>query len=92
MKIESVTIRGFRCFDEAGCRISLDDLTCFVGPNASGKTAAMMALARLFGESRIQREVIPSDFHIAAGKELSSKSTRALVVECRFAFPELEPC
>ncbi len=50
MKVESITIRGFRCFDEAGETIWFDDLTCFVGPNASGKTAAMVALARMFGE------------------------------------------
>ena len=90
MKIQSVTIRGFRCFDEAGDTIDLDDLTCFVGPNASGKTAAMMALARLFGESRIQREVVPADFHLATGEELTSKASRTLVIECRLGFPELE--
>ena len=40
--------------------------------------------------SRIQREVVPSDFHLTAGEELTSKATRTLVVECRLAFPELE--
>jgi putative ATP-dependent endonuclease of OLD family len=90
MKVESVTIRGFRCFDEVGESIRLEDLTCFVGPNASGKTAAMMALSRLFGESSFQREVVPADFHLAMGEELASKSPRILTVECRLAFPELE--
>ncbi len=90
MKIESMTIRGFRCFDETGETIRLDDLTCFVGPNASGKTAAMMALARMFGESRIQRQVVTADFHLAVGEDLKSKSPRTLVIECRLAFPELE--
>jgi putative ATP-dependent endonuclease of the OLD family len=90
MKIESVTIRGFRCFDDAGQTINLDDLTCFVGPNASGKTAAMIALARLFSESANQRQVVPSDFHLAPGKELNAKSPRILSIECRLTFPELE--
>ncbi len=90
MKIESITIQGFRCFDEAGETIHLDDLTCFVGPNASGKTAALMALARVFGESKVQRQVVPRDFHLAPGEGIKDKSPRTLLIECRLAFPELE--
>ncbi|MBL7648495.1 MAG: AAA family ATPase [Candidatus Hydrogenedentes bacterium] len=90
MKIESLTMNGFRCFDQGGQTIHLDNLTCFVGPNASGKTAAMMALARLFGESTGQRQVVPSDFHLSSGESLKDKPSRALSIECRLAFPELE--
>jgi len=90
MKIDSITLRGYRCFDEAGQTIDLDDLTCFVGPNASGKTAAMMALVRMFGETRGQRQISPSDFHLAYGEELTAKPTRSLTIDCRLRFPELE--
>ncbi len=90
MRIDTVTIRGFRCFNDSGTTIDLDALTCFIGPNASGKTATMIALARLFGESKSQRQVVPTDFHLAPGENLKSKSPRALVIECRIAFPELE--
>lgn len=90
MQIESLTIRGFRCFDDDGQTIVLDDLTCFVGPNASGKTAAMIALARLFGESNAQRQVVPTDFHLVPGEELKAKSPRSILIECRLVFPELE--
>ncbi len=90
MKIESVTIRGFRCFDADGDTIDLDNLTCFLGPNASGKTAAMMALARLFSDVKSQRDVVPADFHLDIGEQLSSKESRSLLIECRLAFPELE--
>ena len=90
MKIKSVTIRGFRCFDESGETIWLDDLTCFVGPNASGKTAAMIALSRLFGESGAQRQIVPADFHLSPGEELKARSPRTLMIECRLAFPELD--
>jgi putative ATP-dependent endonuclease of OLD family len=90
MNIESVTVRGFRCFDDVGAKISLGDLTCLVGPNASGKTAAMVALGRLFGESQNQRRVVPADFHLAPGEDLSAKQQRELMIECRLAFPELE--
>lgn len=89
MKIESITIRGFRCFDDTGETIYLDDLICFVGPNASGKTAAMMALSRVFGETRIQRQVDPADFHLNPGEDLKEKSPRQLIIECKLAFPEL---
>ena len=90
MKIEAIAIHGFRCFDDTGETIHLDDLSCFVGPNASGKTAAMIAIARLFGESKSQRQIIPSDFHLAAGEDLRSCESRILIIECRIVFPELE--
>src|SRR5215212_4305329 len=89
-KAYRVTLRGYRCFDEAGQTIDFDDLTCFVGPNASGKTAAMMALVRMFGETRGQRQISPSDFHLAYGEELNAKPTRTLTIECRLRFPELD--
>ena len=90
MKIESITIKGFRCFNEDGETIMFDDLTCFVGPNASGKTAAMMALARVFSETRTQRQIIPSDFHLSPGEDIRNRSPRSLSIECRLLFPELE--
>lgn len=90
MNIETITIRGFRCFSEIGVTISLDHLTCFIGPNASGKTATMMALARIFGETRTQRQIVPSDFHLPVGERLKDKSSRTLLIECHLAFPELE--
>lgn len=90
MKLESITLRGYRCFDETGQTITLDDLTCFVGPNASGKTAAMLALARMFGETRGQRQVVPSDFHLALGENLNDQSPRILTIDCYLRFPELD--
>lgn len=89
MKIESITIQGFRCFNDIGETINLDDFNCFVGPNASGKTSAMIALSRVFGESRGQRQVEPTDFHLIPGEDLKSKSSRNLMIECKLTFPEL---
>ncbi len=90
MKIESITIRGFRCFDETGQTIYLDDFTCFIGPNASGKTAALLALSKLFGENNAQRQISPQDFHLPLGEDLKAKPSRHLMIECRLAFPEFE--
>jgi len=90
MNISSIIIKGFRCFDGNGQTISLDHLSCFVGPNGSGKTAAMIALSRLFGVSRAERQIVPSDFHLGEGEKLKDKSSRLLTIECRLNFPELD--
>lgn len=89
MKIQSLSIRGFRCFPAEGETIRLDDFTTFVGPNSSGKTAALVALSRLFGDSASQRQVVPSDFHLHQNETLKQASTRKLSIECRLTFPEL---
>lgn len=90
MRIESVLLREFRCFGPDGQAIELDDLNAFVGPNASGKTAAMLGLARVFGESQDQRSVTSSDFHLGRGEALKEKSQRSLSIDCRLTFPELD--
>ncbi len=90
MKIASITISGFRCFGVEPTTINFDSLTVYVGPNSSGKTAAMMGLSRLFGESPMQRRVISSDFHLQPNEQLKDQDTRTLYIECRLDFPELE--
>ncbi len=90
MRISQIEIKGFQCFDNEGVTITFDDLTTFVGPNASGKTAAMLALARMFGENSNQRQVVPGDFHLSAGEKLEDKPARELTIECRLVYPELE--
>lgn len=87
MRIETIRIQGFRCFDEVGTTIALTDCTCLIGPNASGKTAAMMALARMFGESSSLRQIVPTDFHLAAGEDIRAVKSRKLLIECRLSFP-----
>lgn len=89
MKLTSLTIAGFRCFNTVGQTIALNDINCLVGPNASGKTATMMALVRLFGEHPTQRQLTTEDFHLAAGEQLKDKPQRTLAIECRIDFPEL---
>jgi putative ATP-dependent endonuclease of OLD family len=89
MKLNSLTISGFRCFNADSQTISLNDISCLVGPNASGKTAAMMALVRLFGEHPFQRQLTTEDFHLIAGEKLRDKTERTLSIECRIDFPEL---
>lgn len=90
MRFESIQIKGFRCFSPAGQTIPLDSFTCFVGPNASGKTAIMSAMSRVFGENQGERTVRSSDFFLQPGEKLDAVEERKLSVEIRLAFPELD--
>lgn len=46
MKLNRVRVTKFRSIDDSGW-VTLDDVTCLVGKNESGKTAFLQALARL---------------------------------------------
>jgi putative ATP-dependent endonuclease of OLD family len=64
----TITIAGFRSFGPAPHRIDLaGDLTAVVGPNASGKSALLQALTKLFGVTRARRTIHRSDFHLPVG-------------------------
>ena len=66
-----------------------ESLTAIVGPNASGKTALLQALCRMFGVTRAQRTIVRSDFHLPAGVPPDDRSTRNLSIEIIIALPEL---
>lgn len=89
MRISSIKLRNFLCFGPAGTTIDLDNITCCIGTNGAGKTAALRALCRLFGTTQTQRRLQPTDFHVAAGERLESREERELTVEVRIEFPEL---
>lgn len=89
MKIETLTIKNFRCFGFDGVTIPFQsDLTTFVGNNGSGKTAVFQALSRLFGITTSQRRVIKSDFHVGVADE-NLASGSVLSIDCVLGFPEL---
>lgn len=90
MNISSVLVKGFRCFDGNGQHVRLNKFTCFVGPNASGKTASMLALVRMFGDTQTDRTIRPADFHLQPGEKLSAVNERYLSIEVKLEFPELE--
>lgn len=88
--IQSLTISGFRSFGPDGETIRLEEgLTTVVGPNASGKTAILGALGKMFGVTRAQRTVQRSDFHLPKGVPPDDRSTRTLSIEIIIALPEL---
>ncbi|MEE4013455.1 AAA family ATPase [Roseibium sp. FZY0029] len=90
MKIETISVRNFRCFGPEWMEVSLQEqVTAFVGGNGSGKTALFQALSRLFGVTRTDRTVTKKDFHIAHDEE-ELPDGRALEIECLLGFPELD--
>lgn len=90
MHIQTITIAGFRCFGPKPHAIEINgDLTAIVGPNASGKTALLQALCKLFGVTGAQRTVRRSDFHLPPGVPPDDRSSRNLMIEVILALPEL---
>lgn len=91
MKIESITLKGFRCFGgNKPTTVKLSDgITAFVGANGSGKTALLEALLRVFGITAKQRTILPTDFYVSPGTQEEDCSTRDLSIDIRLTFPEL---
>jgi putative ATP-dependent endonuclease of OLD family len=88
MKLDLLRLRNFRCFGDTPTEIQLDPVTAFIGLNGSGKTAALLGLCRLFGDSTSRRRVVRSDFHVPTGKQLDDLESMTLYVEAQFSFPE----
>jgi putative ATP-dependent endonuclease of the OLD family len=90
MRLERVTLSGFRCFGPEPVRVRLSpEITAVVGSNASGKTALLHALAKVFGVSQAQRTIYRSDFHLAADTDPDNPDPRNLFVDVLVDLPEL---
>lgn len=88
MKIDSITIEGFKSFKEK-ITINLDHLTAFIGSNGVGKTAVLEALSRLFSIEKSLRNINSDDFYIPLDEKLEDKDERDLAIEVKITFPEL---
>jgi putative ATP-dependent endonuclease of OLD family len=90
MLLESVCLSGFRCFGPESTVVKLaDEVTAVVGPNASGKTALLQALTKLFGISGAQRIIHRSDFHVAPDADPDDRDPRELFIDVVIGLPEL---
>lgn len=90
MKLVRLKLNNFRCFGGVTTELALDDINFIIGPNGSGKTAVLQALARMFSFDPTQRKIRSSDFFIAADeKPEEAPATRNLWIEADFEFPEL---
>nr|WP_282568346.1 TOPRIM nucleotidyl transferase/hydrolase domain-containing protein [Bosea sp. ASV33] len=66
------------------------ETSVFIGRNGAGKSSLIQALLRLFGETRDERSVQPSDFFVPPTERLDSRPERRLFIEAIFRFPELD--
>lgn len=65
------------------------ETSVFIGRNGAGKSALIQALLRLFGETRDERSVQPSDFFVPPNERLESQPLRRMFIEAVLRFPEL---
>lgn len=89
MKLQSIRLSGFQSFGREPTELTLNNITYLIGPNGSGKTAALQALCRLFALDPSLRRVQRSDFHVPYD-ENEVPVERQLWIEADFVFPELE--
>ncbi len=61
MKLRSVQVRDFRCIEDSG-EFHLDDVTCLVGKNESGKTTILAALEKLNSAFPTRNKFSPLDY------------------------------
>lgn len=90
MRIKRLKISNFRCFGDGPTTVDLDDLTALIGLNGSGKTAVLLALAKLFGVRTSERTLERSDFHIPPAVDESDIEELSLWIEAILDFPGLQ--
>lgn len=88
MKLQTLRLSNFQSFGEEATEFTLEDITYLIGPNGSGKTAALQALCRLFAFEPSLRRVLRSDFNVPFD-EVAAPDDRQLWIEADFIFPEL---
>ncbi|MER1939342.1 AAA family ATPase [Castellaniella sp. FW104-16D08] len=89
MKLQMIRLSNFQSFGAAPTEVPLEEITYLIGPNGSGKTAALQALCRLFAFDPSLRQILRSDFHVLFDEE-APPAERQLWIEADFLFPELE--
>lgn len=88
MKLNNLRLSGFQSYGLKPTELSLDDLNFLIGPNGSGKTAALQALCRMFAFAPSLRRIRKSDFHVGYSETITPEE-RTLWIEADFIFPEL---
>jgi len=88
VKLKTIRLSNFQCFGEKPIELTLEDITYLIGPNGSGKTAALQALCRLFAFDPSLRRVQRSDFHVPFNEKIAL-TERQLWIEADFVFHEL---
>ncbi|MCI0748316.1 MAG: AAA family ATPase [Verrucomicrobia subdivision 3 bacterium] len=89
MRIARLTLKNFRSFGAEAITVDFDALTGLIGANGAGKSAVLLALARLFGISQTDRRLRQEDFHIPHNSDPGEIASVELMIEARLEFPEL---
>lgn len=89
MKLYKIRLSNFQSFGVTPIELEFEDITYLIGPNGSGKTAALQALCRMFASHPSLRRVQRSDFHVSHGEQ-EAPEERRLWIEADFLFPELK--
>jgi putative ATP-dependent endonuclease of OLD family len=88
MKLQSIRLSNFQSFGDIPTELTLENITYLIGPNGSGKTAALQALCRMFSFDPSLKRIQKSDFHVPHD-ENDEQIERKLWIETDFSFPEL---
>lgn len=90
MKLSKIIVSNFKCFGPDPTEIDVNDLTCFIGHNSSGKTALLQGLQKLFGATHNDRLIQRSDFYVSSSKKPEEITENKFYIEAQFIFPELD--
>ncbi|MDX3895803.1 ATP-dependent nuclease [Pusillimonas sp.] len=88
MKLQTIRLSNFQSFGAVPTEVQLEEITYLIGPNGSGKTAALQALCRMFAFDPSLRRILRSDFHVPSN-EAAPPAERQLWIEIDLLFPEL---
>jgi putative ATP-dependent endonuclease of OLD family len=88
--ITTLRLKNFQSFGPKPTTVNLTDMTFVLGPNGSGKTAVLEALARMFSPVTAQRAIRLTDFHAPLNSADTSEPAVAteLWIEVEIEFPE----
>lgn len=89
MNLHLIRLSNFQSFGPDPVSFTVPKLCYLIGPNGSGKTAALQAICRLFAFDPALRRIKKSDFHVPRD-ETEVPAERKLWIEVDFVFPELE--
>ncbi|HHD2790545.1 TPA: AAA family ATPase [Clostridium perfringens] len=89
MRLKKIKIYNFRSFGEEKI-IEFDEMTTFIGNNSSGKTSALVALQKMFGNTIAERSLTRADFHLNKDEKIEGVEQKELYIEAVFEFPELK--
>lgn len=87
MKLKSIIIKGFRCFNEKTIININDDFSALIGTNSSGKSACLEAILKILSPNYQDRALKKSDFFSDSDESADSKE---LSIELDFEFDELK--